>query len=102
MDEQRGGNNEYKYLTTTHYINIEKGGKIDPFQKGNIYTELNTVISELEKGSNPTDLKLNLMILIHLVGDIHQPLHDVENPSIQYPRYHLWLTSYKKILVHIC
>ncbi len=76
MDEQRGGNNEYKYLTTTHYINIEKGGKIDPFQKGNIYTELNTVISELEKGSNPTDLKLNLMILIHLVGDVHQPLHD--------------------------
>jgi hypothetical protein len=76
MDEQRGGNNQYKYLTTTHYINIEKGGKIDPFQKGNIYTELNTVISELEKGSNPEDLKLNLMILIHLVGDVHQPLHD--------------------------
>jgi hypothetical protein len=76
MDEQRGGNNQYKYLTTTHYINIEKGGKIDPFQKGNIYTELNTVISELEKGSNPTDIKLNLMILIHLVGDVHQPLHD--------------------------
>jgi hypothetical protein len=76
MDEQRGGNSAYKYLTTTHYINIEKGGKIDPFQKGNIYTELNTVITELEKGSNPTDLKLNLMILIHLVGDAHQPLHD--------------------------
>lgn len=76
MDEQRGGNSAYKYLTTTHYINIEKGGKIDPFQKGNIYTELSTVISELEKGSNPTDLKLNLMILIHLVGDAHQPLHD--------------------------
>lgn len=76
MDEQRDGNNQYKYLTTTHYINIEKGGKIDPFQKGNIYTELNTVISELEKGSNPSDLKLNLMILIHLVGDVHQPLHN--------------------------
>ena len=76
MDEQRGGNNQYKYLTTTHYINIEKGGKIDPFQKGNIYTELNTVISELEKGTNPADIKLNLMILIHLVGDVHQPLHD--------------------------
>ncbi len=76
LDEQRGGNNQFKYLTTTHYINIEKGGKIDPFQKGNIYTELNTVISELEKGTSPTDLKLNLMILIHLVGDVHQPLHD--------------------------
>lgn len=76
MDEQRGGNNPYKYLTTTHYINIEKGGKIDPFQKGNIFTELNTVISELEKGNNPAEIKLNLMILIHLLGDVHQPLHD--------------------------
>ena len=76
MDEQRGGNNAYKYLTTTHYINIEKGEKLNPFQKGNIYTELNTVISELEKGKNPAELKLNLMILFHLVGDVHQPLHD--------------------------
>jgi len=76
MDEQRGGNNAYQYLSTTHYINIEKGDKLDPFQKGNIYTELNTVINELEKGKAPADFKLDLEILIHLVGDIHQPLHD--------------------------
>lgn len=75
MDEQRG-NNQYRYLTTTHYINIEKGGKLNPFQKGNIYTKLNAVIAELEKGTDPAAIKLNLMILIHLVGDIHQPLHD--------------------------
>ena len=75
MDEQRG-NNQYRYLTTTHYINIEKGEKMNPFQKGNIYTELNTVIRDLEKSSSPAEMKLDLMILIHLVGDIHQPLHD--------------------------
>ena len=77
MDEQRG-NNQYNYLTTTHYINIEKGGKMDPFQKNNIYTELNEVINDLEssKTLSPSDFKTDLMILIHLVGDIHQPLHD--------------------------
>jgi len=75
MDEMRG-NKQYAYLTSTHFINIDKGEKLNPFQKGNIYTELNTVINELEKSSNPVDMKLDLMILIHLVGDIHQPLHD--------------------------
>jgi len=77
MDEQRGSNQpQYRYLTTTHYINIEKGEKLNPFQKGNIYTELNTVIRDLENSANPSDMKINLMILIHLVGDVHQPLHD--------------------------
>lgn len=32
MDEQRG-NNKYRFLTTTHYINIDKGGTFNPFQK---------------------------------------------------------------------
>ena len=76
MDEVRGSNKQYAYLTGTHFINIEKGEKLNPFQKGNIYTELNAVIGELEKSSNPADMKLDLMILIHLVGDVHQPLHD--------------------------
>ncbi len=76
MDEVRGSDKQYAYLTGTHFINIEKGDKLNPFQKGNIYTELNTIISELEKSSNPADMKLDLMILIHLVGDVHQPLHD--------------------------
>ena len=77
MDEVRG-QNQYNYLTTTHYINIEKGGKLDPFQKNNIYTELNEVISDIEnnKTLSPYDIKTDFMILIHLVGDIHQPLHD--------------------------
>lgn len=78
MDEQRGTNNQYNYLTTTHYINIEKGGKINPFQKNNIFTELNTVINELENPNTIAEAKFNLdlLILIHLVGDVHQPLHD--------------------------
>ena len=75
MDEQRG-NNTYRYLTTTHYINIDKGQKLDPFQKNNIYTELNEVISDLGKNTNPAEIKIDLLILLHLVGDIHQPLHD--------------------------
>ena len=76
MDEQRG-NNKFRYLTTTHYINIEKGGSFNPFQKNNIYTEINEVLNDLEKTNttNPEDIKQDLMILIHLIGDLHQPLH---------------------------
>lgn len=77
LDEQRGTNNQYNYLTTTHYINIEKGDKLNPFQKNNIFTELNTVINELEHPNTIAEGKftLDLLILIHLVGDVHQPLH---------------------------
>ena len=76
MDEQRG-NNKFRYLTTTHYLNIDKGGSFNPFQKNNIYTEINEVLNDLEKTNttSPDDIKQDLMILIHLIGDLHQPLH---------------------------
>ena len=76
MDEQRG-NNKFRYLTTTHYLNIDKGGSFNPFQKNNIYPEINEVLNDLEKTNttNPEDIKQDLMILIHLIGDLHQPLH---------------------------
>jgi hypothetical protein len=31
MDEVRGGDKQYAYLSSTHFINIDKGEKLKPF-----------------------------------------------------------------------
>ncbi len=73
----------YKYLSNWHYVNI-KGGlsktemlTILESDKGtNAYTKINFLVSELKKGSlTLAEKQLYLRSLIHLVGDIHQPLH---------------------------
>lgn len=76
MDEIRS-DHAYDYLKPYHYINIEKGESYKPTSGANIINELNKVIARLKERSkhtneeNATDLK----ILMHLVGDLHQPLH---------------------------
>ena len=76
MDEIRS-DHQYDYLKPCHYINIEKGESYKPSTDANIINELNKVIARLKerskhtKGENAIDLK----ILMHLVGDLHQPLH---------------------------
>jgi len=76
MDEIRS-DHQYDYLKPCHYINIEKGESYKPTSEANIINELNNVIARLKerckhsKEENATDLK----ILMHLIGDLHQPLH---------------------------
>ena len=76
MDELRS-NHEFDYLKPLHYLNIEKGETFDPTSQGNIISELNKVIAELKDRKHHTkeETETNLKILIHLVGDLHQPLH---------------------------
>jgi len=73
----------YKYLDRWHYVNFEKGLTYEQFEDAlkkdttqNAYTKLNFLISELKKKDLDADKKkLYLKLLIHIVGDIHQPLH---------------------------
>ena len=77
MDEIKA-DKAYDYQKPWHYINIDKGGTYNPADSNNIVWELNRIIPELKhrqkysKDKIETDLK----ILIHLIGDLHQPLHD--------------------------
>ncbi|MBC7936926.1 MAG: S1/P1 nuclease [Rhizobacter sp.] len=73
----------YKYLSNWHYANI-KGGLtqeqvINLLEKDtatNAYTKINWLKSELKrKEISVTDKQMYLRLLIHIVGDIHQPLH---------------------------
>ena len=76
MDEIRS-DHSYDYLKPFHYINIDKGEKFNPASTGNIYSEINRIRHDLQSLDKLKDeeVKTDLLELMHLVGDIHQPLH---------------------------
>ena len=76
MDEIRK-DSTMDYLKPLHYINVEKGKHYDPSSRDNIIFELNKVIAELKDRSHHSqqEIAMDIKILIHLMGDLHQPLH---------------------------
>lgn len=70
---------EYAYSKTWHYKNIDEGQTFEtaPTQeKGDVVTALNDIVSKLMGGGlSHEEEKTSLKFLIHLVGDMHQPLH---------------------------
>ena len=76
-------NPNYKYLSTWHYVNFKAGltkTEFDEFLATDIdkdaYNGIIFLTAELKKHDLPDSLKKQyLKILIHLVGDIHQPMH---------------------------
>lgn len=73
----------YKYLNEWHYADYPKGLTYPTLQvylkkdtAVDAYTKLKFLIAELKKKNLPKDKKLMyLRLLIHIVGDVHQPLH---------------------------
>ena len=73
----------YDYLEKWHYVDFERGTDYDQMQAilkndttTNAYTKLNMLISGLKSKSLSQDKKLfYLRMLIHIMGDISQPLH---------------------------
>jgi hypothetical protein len=74
----------YKYLSLWHYVNLKSGltfNEVDSFLRAdtttNAFTKTNFLIRELKTNKLlPTDKKiLYLRLLIHIVGDLHQPMH---------------------------
>jgi hypothetical protein len=73
----------YDYLDTWHYVNFKKGLTLEQMKAQlktdtsvNAYTKINFLVSELKKKSLPKDKKqMYLRLLVHFIGDIHQPLH---------------------------
>ncbi len=73
----------YDYLETWHYVNFPKGLDAVAFQDFvakdtgvNAYTKINFLAAELKKKNLPAETKrIYLRLLIHFVGDIHQPMH---------------------------
>lgn len=73
----------YRYLNTWHYIDFEKNLSYDAMKEvlksdtaADAYTRLNFLVSELKKKNLSLDKKrMYLRLVIHIVGDLHQPLH---------------------------
>lgn len=78
MDEVRK-DATYDYLKPWHYINIDKDKTYVAKEEPNVVNQLELAIATLKlKGNERTKDKISfaLKIIFHLVGDLHQPLHD--------------------------
>lgn len=73
----------FSYLSAWHYVDLDKEYALPELQeflkqdtKVDAYTKLNFLISELKKKDLSKENKLlYLRLLIHIVEDVHQPLH---------------------------
>jgi hypothetical protein len=75
--------NAYRYISSWHYIDFDPGMSKDQIEDylakdtaTDIYTKMNFLINELKNKELPVDKKkMDLKLLIHFVGDVHQPFH---------------------------
>jgi hypothetical protein len=78
MDEIRS-DSTYDYMTDWHWVTIPFGQTYDQTiknPKGDVIQTLERVIAELKsKKLSAQEQAQRIKILIHLIGDIHQPLH---------------------------
>ncbi len=69
----------YRFMSTWHYVSIDDGQSyedINPPENGDVIAVIERLISELErKEFSREDEAFALKCLVHLVGDVHQPLH---------------------------
>lgn len=70
---------EYDYTRTWHYANVDEGFTYETMEKlpsGDVITAVEELTAKLKAGNlAPETEKLYLMMLIHLVGDLHCPMH---------------------------
>lgn len=73
----------YNYLGEWHYVNVAKGLNASQMEEAlkkdtavNAYTRLNFLVGQLKNKDLPQKEKvMYLRLLIHIIGDIHQPFH---------------------------
>lgn len=70
---------EYAYTKTWHYKNIDEGERYEEAKANPSGDAVTAIKSRLEILSDPhasfADKQLALKILVHVVGDLHQPMH---------------------------
>ncbi|HRW99129.1 MAG TPA: S1/P1 nuclease [Cyclobacteriaceae bacterium] len=78
MDEVRS-NRKYDYMADWHWVTIPEGTRYADTEKnpnGDIIEAIDRMVKKLKSGGlTRTDEAESLKVLIHLIGDIHQPLH---------------------------
>jgi len=76
MDDMRS-NDYYRYMSTWHYVDVSKDSVFHVTAEHNAVTVLNSAIVSLKHKETLKDrqIKEYLLLIFHLVGDLHQPLH---------------------------
>ncbi len=76
MDEMRQ-NHDYDFMKPWHYVNIDKGSNYTPTTDENVINQITEKQRELKHAKTlcTEQVKTDLEILFHLIGDLHQPLH---------------------------
>ena len=77
-DEIRS-DSQYDYLTTWHYVNMDTNTEYAQAQKnpsGDVITAIDHCVEGLKNTKNTKDERaFYLKLLVHFIGDIHQPMH---------------------------
>lgn len=76
MDDVRS-NSYFEFQKTWHYVDFEKGTQYKPSTERDLLTVLHSSIAQLKqyKTIKKKDVRRALLLIFHLVGDLHQPLH---------------------------
>ncbi len=71
--------NEYRSYGTWHYVNFPFDSTYEKHpksEKGDLIVGINTCVSALKNENSSKDEKIfHLKMLVHFIGDLHQPLH---------------------------
>lgn len=76
MDDVRS-NSYFEFQRTWHYVDFERGEKYNPSGENDLLKILHSAIAKIKnyKTEKKKDVKRALLLIFHLVGDLHQPLH---------------------------
>lgn len=80
----------YSYLSNWHYVNLpvnlsttDVHSFLDNYPEANIYSKINEMVEVLKNNNSTLDQKkLALRMVIHLVGDLHQPMHTARKDDL--------------------
>jgi len=121
MDTERS-NSYYNFMRPWHYLDIDKGEKYNTdSKKRDILSVLHSAIVELRgyktNDMSKKEIKNRLLLIFHLVGDLHQPLHtgyaidkggntiQITSPYVSGNLHSIWDTQileYKRINLDTC
>lgn len=68
---------DYDFMRSWHYYDMPQGQAYEPSDNPNIVNRMLNSYSELQHKNLlcNDDIKFHLLVLCHLMGDLHQPLH---------------------------
>lgn len=92
----------FNYLSSWHYVNLPSGldehgvfSFLDNEKSANVYSKIPEMVSILKnKQSTLEQKRMALRLLVHLVGDLHQPMHTARKEDLGGNRVNLtWFGS---------